>query len=55
MKNLNISTKLIIYFLLEGISLIGAIGSFSFYEAENALAERSQKQLLSIRDIKGIK
>ncbi len=52
MKNLNISTKLIIYFLLEGISLIGAIGSFSFYEAENALAERSQKQLLSIRDIK---
>ncbi len=52
MKNIKISTKLIIFFLGIGIILIAVIGMFSFNKSKNALNQRTYDQLTSIRDIK---
>ncbi len=52
MKNIKISIKLIIFFLAIGTALISVIGLFSFNKAKNALNNRTQEQLISIRDIK---
>lgn len=52
MKNIKISTKLIIYFLMIGITTTAIIGFFSYFRAGSALEERTIGQLESIREIK---
>ena len=51
MKKLKISAKLIIYFILIGIVLIGSIGFLSYFESRKALIERAEGQLTSLREV----
>lgn len=53
MKNLRISTKIIIYFLSIGIVIIAVVGYFSYNRAKKAITDRTYGQLTSIREAKG--
>jgi len=52
MKDLKISTKIILVFLSIGITGISLLGFISFRQAKTALLEKSYEQLTSVRDIK---
>jgi methyl-accepting chemotaxis protein len=53
MKNIKISTKLIIYFLTIGIVIITVVGYFSYNKSKKAIMDRTYGQLTSIREAKG--
>lgn len=52
MKNVRISTKLIVYFVSLGIIIIFSIGFLSFKVSKKALVERTTEQLNSIKELK---
>jgi signal transduction histidine kinase len=49
MKNINLSEKLILYFLLLGLGTIFIISIFSYYSTQEALMNRTFDQLTSLR------
>lgn len=49
MRNIQISEKLILYFVVMGISLISIIGSYAYYTSKQALLSRTFDQLTSLR------
>jgi len=51
-KNLKISTKIILIFLIIGITGISALGYLSFRQSKEALMDKSYEQLIAIREIK---
>lgn len=51
-KNLKISTKIIVIFLIIGITGISALGYLSFRQSKKALMDKSYEQLIAIRQIK---
>ena len=51
MKDIKISVKLISFFLIIGIFSIGIIGTRAYLISENAIEDRIEQQLTSIRDI----
>ncbi|MDD4603649.1 MAG: HAMP domain-containing protein [Bacteroidales bacterium] len=48
----SITTKLLLLFLLVGISSVLIIGSYSFYSAKKAIIRRTIDQLISVRAVK---
>ena len=52
MKDVKITTKLIIYFVTIGLVITVVVGLFSYYQAKDAILKRTEEQLISIRDIK---
>jgi len=48
----SITTKLLILFLLVGISSVLIVGSYSFYSAKQAIIRRTIDQLISVRSVK---
>ncbi|MCG8699458.1 MAG: hypothetical protein MI922_15485, partial [Bacteroidales bacterium] len=52
MKNLKISVKLILYFVLVGFSTTVFVGYFSYNRAKVSLIERASDQLISLSQIK---
>ena len=51
MKNIKISVKLISFFLIIGIVSISIIGTLAYLISKNAIEDRIEQQLTSIRDI----
>ncbi len=49
MKNINLSEKLILYFLLLGLGTIFLISIYSYYSTQEALMNRTFDQLTSLR------
>lgn len=49
MKNITITEKLILYFVILGVIVITTIGSYSYYSAKQALINRTFDQLTSLR------
>lgn len=52
MKDISLSEKLILIFLLLGLSAIGIVGVFSFFSTKEALLDRTFDQLTSLRIVK---
>jgi two-component system NarL family sensor kinase len=48
----SITTKLLLLFLMVGISSVLIVGSYSFYAAKNAIVRRTIDQLISVRAVK---
>ncbi len=48
----SITTKLILLFLLVGLSSVMIVGTYSFYSAQRAIMHRTFDQLISVRAIK---
>lgn len=51
MKNISISRKLILYFLLIGLSTVLWVGLLSYFQSKSNLEKRTENQLTSLRDI----
>lgn len=49
MKNITITEKLILYFVILGVIVIITIGTYSYYSAKQALINRTFDQLTSLR------
>jgi signal transduction histidine kinase len=52
MKNISLTEKLVLYFLIIGIGVISVISFYSFYSTKNALMSRTFDQLTSLRLVK---
>jgi methyl-accepting chemotaxis protein len=52
MKNVRISTKLIVYFVSLGIIIVFSIGFLSFKVSKNALVERATEHMNSVKELK---
>jgi len=48
----SITTKLLLLFLLVGLSTVTIIGTYSFYSAKRAIMRRTVDQLISVRAVK---
>ena len=51
-KNMKLSTKLLVFFLIVGVIPFSAIGVISLVKSSKALSEKEFKQMESLRDIK---
>lgn len=51
-KNMKLSTKLVVFFLLVGVIPFGVMGLISLNNASNALSEAAYNNLVAIRDVK---
>ncbi len=52
MKNMKLSARLLIYFLGMGLAVVIGMGVISYFNAKDAVIERSLEQLVTIRDTK---
>ena len=52
MKNISLTEKLVLYFLIIGIGVISIISIYSFYSTKSALMSRTFDQLTSLRLVK---
>ncbi|MEI7983744.1 MAG: hypothetical protein WCI71_19000, partial [Bacteroidota bacterium] len=48
----SITTKLLLLFLLVGLSTVLIVGTYSFYSAKRAIMSRTMDQLISVRAVK---
>jgi hypothetical protein len=48
----SITTKLLLLFLLAGLTPVAIVGAYSFYSAKKAIMRRTIDQLISVRAVK---
>ncbi len=52
MRIKSLSDKIVLYFVIIGISAIAIVSTYSFYTSKNALLSRTFDQLTSVRVVK---